>query len=192
MRTTLTASLLAAALAALPGCVDAASPESAPDLGKYFTERAQNGTIQARLDGQRLFGATIDVALSGDGSYVGHLGTRVVDLRTEEGKVKGIIGTQPTELYVQPEGEGIRIRGLFAGSLGTLDVTPSVISGKVGRCSYDLKRRGTAAVWYSGQKVCGNGRMPQLADVAVPSELDARPPEQRAMLVALFLGAEVG
>jgi hypothetical protein len=191
MRTTFTASLLAAALACVTGCADAASPESAPDFGKYFTERAQNGTIQARLDGQRLFGPTIDVALSGDGSYVGHLGARVVDLRTEEGKVKGIVGTQPTELYVQPEGEGIRIRGLFAGSLGTLDVTPSVISGTVGRCSYDLKRRGTAA-WYSGQKVCGNGRMPQLADLAVPSELDARPPEQKAMLVALFLGAEVG
>ena len=191
MRIVLMASFLAATLAGLPGCVDAASPERATDSGKYFTERAQNGTIQAKLDGERLFGPTIDVALSGDGSYVGHLGMRVVDLRTEEGKVKGIVGTQPTELYVQPEGEGIRIRGLFAGSLGTLDVTPSVISGRVGRCSYDLRRRGTAA-WYSGQKVCGNGRLPQLADLAVPSELDARPPEQKAMLIALFLGAEAG
>ncbi len=177
---------------ALGGCGGpqvGAPREENPDLGLYFTQRAESGTTQAKLVPGRLYGPTLELSLRDDGSYVGRFGSAIVDLRTTEERVAGTIGGQPTELYVAPEGEGMRVRGMLAGALGTLDVTPRVVSGRAGRCSYDLKRE-AASRWYAGRRVCGRG-MPEYTSVAFPVAFEARSPQQRAVLADLFLASSL-
>ena len=49
------------------GCAALRASDQDPDFGARFTYRGQNETTQAKLEGDRLFGATID----------GHAGTEI-------------------------------------------------------------------------------------------------------------------
>jgi hypothetical protein len=159
----------------------AASPDSATLL-------SPTSVVQATVDGSRIFGAQVELARDQNGLRGrGPLG--VVDLRTANGSIRGVVGGGPTELYLEPEGDnGFSLRGIFSGALGDLEVKPDRIQGQLGRCQYNLRRHvadeGTA---YNGQRVCGHRYM-ESATFTLSPGIAALEPIDRAALIAVMLG----
>jgi hypothetical protein len=178
---------LVLALGVLAGCAGLRASEQDPDFAQRFTHRGQDETTQARLEGDRLYGATIEVSKVAPDTYAGRLHGVPTDLRTVPGKITGSVGNLPTDLNVSSSGDALRLQGIFAGAIGTIDVTPRFIRGKIGQCSYAMTRE-PSSPWYVGKSVCGAKGL-QFSDVALPRDLDARPLEDRAALVAMFLGS---
>ena len=164
----------------------AATPDSvAPDS---VTLLSPSGVVQATVDGPRIFGAQVELARDKNGLRGrGPLG--VVDLRTKDGSIRGVVGGGPTELYVEREGDdGFAMRGLFSGVLGDLRVKPELIQGQLGQCQYNLRRgaddEGTS---YNGQRVCGRRYM-ESATFTLSPGIAALEPIDRAALIAVLLG----
>jgi hypothetical protein len=153
---------------------------------QYFTLRTARGTEQIRLDGDRLFGPDVEVSRLSDG-YRGHVGKRVVDLRTEDKKVFGSIGSDHTELHVEERPDGIVLKGLYGGSLGSIELLAGKVVGSIGSCTYDLQRASAEAAFrYTGMRAC-LGRVASV-EMMLPADLGRRPATERAALMALFLG----
>ena len=168
------------------GCAALRASDQDPDFGTRFTYRGQNETTQAKLEGDRLFGATIEISRVAPDTYAGRLHGMPTELRISPGKITGNVGNLPTDLNVSWTGDTLRLQGIFGGAIGTLDVTPRFVRGKIGPCSYSMTREPPSA-WYAGKSVCGKGL--EFSDVALPRDLDARTLEERAILVAMFLGS---
>ncbi len=172
--------------AAAMGCASAgSSQQSGPDNAQYFTMRTAVSTETIRLDGDRLFGPNVEVSRLSDG-FRGHVGDRLVDLRTEESKVFGSIGSAHTELYVEDRPTGIAIKGMYGGTLGTIELLTEKVAGSIGQCTYDLVRVAPDQYRYTGRRAC-RGRVGS-AEIELPQDLGRRPAVDRAALMAMFLG----
>lgn len=180
-------SLIFVALAVVEGGCPTAIPLTPghPELAHYFTLRTHGTTQQARLEGTRLHGPDVDVVKLEDG-YRGQAYIRLIDLRVEDDRIIGMVGPGRTELYVSEIPDGLRVEGLYAGSLGRLELRSDEIAGSLGRCTFDLLRTSTRGFWYEGRAVCGGSVMS--AQLALPDELPKRPLLERALLTAVFLG----
>jgi hypothetical protein len=181
------------------GCAGASAfQQSGPDNGQYFTLRTSANTQTMRLDGDRLFGPDVEVSRLSDG-FRGHVGNLLVDLRTENMKVSGSIGSAHTELYVEERSGGLVVKGLYGGALGSIEMLTEKVSGSIGNCTYDMIRAGTevdVTARYTGRRAC---RVPRRAggvsqsyvgsaEISLPTNLGRRPAVDRAVLMALFLG----
>ena len=173
-------------MTAAMGCASAFQPlERQSDFAQYFTLRLADRTEQAKLQGARLFGAEIELQRLSDG-YRGQVRGGLVDLRSGGGKIFGSVAAALTDLHVEGLADEIFISGLYAGRLGELTVAPERIKGTIGACSYDLGRH-PDQTWYVGQRSC-LGQITS-AQLAVPAALAARRPDERALLLAVFLGS---
>jgi hypothetical protein len=152
---------------------------------QYFTLRTAVSTEQIRLEGDRLFGPDVEVSRLSDG-FRGHVGHRNVDLRTSEMKVFGSIGSALTELYVEERPGGFVMKGMYGGKLGTIELLGNKMAGSIGNCTYDLTRAGSDVPHYTGRRACRG--MVGTIELFLPVDLATRPPEDRAALIALFLG----
>jgi hypothetical protein len=172
----------------LAGCGGGLIPvDTRPDFGDYFTLRLPRDLVQAKLAGRRFYGPDLELALLPDG-YRGHSLSGLIDLRpAPDDRVYGTIGSVSTELYFEQTDDGFLLEGLYAGKLGTLTITPEQINGSVGGCAYDLMRGGPGGSWYAGQRSC-RGAISG-AQLALPAGLGSRPPAERAVLLAVFLGS---
>lgn len=176
--------ILVAALVA--GCAAAAPlADGHPELGHYFTLRTYGNSHSARLEGPRLHGSEVDIVKLADG-FRGQAYSRIVDLRVEGNKIAGMVGSGRTELYVDEIPEGLRLKGLYAGGMGELELRSDAIRGRLGRCEFDLLRTATRGIWYEGRALCGRALVP--ARLALPDELPRRPLLDRAVWAAVFLG----
>jgi hypothetical protein len=169
------------------GCAGAgAFSQSGPDNdAQYFTMRTSVSTETIRLDGDRLFGPNVEVSRLSDG-FRGHVGNRLVDLRTENRKVFGSIGSAHTELHVEERPGGFVMKGMYGGRLGTIELLNDKMLGSIGNCTYDMVRAGTDVAHYTGRRAC-RGHIGS-AEISLPADLGRRPAVDRAALMALFLG----
>jgi hypothetical protein len=174
-------------MVAAAGCAGALTPvDHRPDFGQYFTLRTARDLVQAKLAGPRFFGPDVELALLPDG-YRGHSLSGLIDLRLRaDDAIFGTVGSVSTELYFEQTEDGFVLEGLYAGKLGTLTITPERLNGSVGGCAYQLERGGPTGAWYHGQRAC-RGAITGV-QLALPAELAARPPAERAVLLAVFLG----
>lgn len=168
------------------GCATAAPLNDAdPDLAHYFVLRTYGDSQQARLEGDRLHGSEIDMVRLRDG-FRGQAYSRLIDLRLEADVIVGMVGPDRTELFVDEIPEGLRLKGVYAGALGDIELRTDSIRGSVGRCQYDLRRVSRRGFWYEGRAMCPGGLVP--AQLGLPDELPGRPLLERAVSVAVFLG----
>jgi hypothetical protein len=180
---------LTLALALGPLACAAPPPPNAPaeTEPQTITLRTPGELASATLEGTRIFGPEIEVARYGD-QYRGRSLRGVVDLRSSNDTIEGLVGSARTELHlenVQPD--GFRVRGLNAGTLGELEVRNDRIVGQLGGCAYDLREASNACgARYSGQRVCRG--LPEPAELALPPSMVALDPLGRAALLAIFLG----
>jgi hypothetical protein len=181
-------SVLWAGLLAGTGCAGMFVPvEQQPDFGQYFTMSMLGNTEQAKLEGPRLHGADLEVSRTAAGFRgVGRSGA--VDLHAQGGTIAGTVGAGSTELHVEVEGGGLRIRGRYADKLSDLAVQPERVTGSMGRCHYDLQRAHARDPWYEGQRACGGSLVG--VKLALPAALAALPAADRAALLAIFLASE--
>ncbi len=177
--------LMVTLAAAATGCAALSGPGASRGNEQYFTLRTASSTEQIRLDGDRLFGPDVEVSRLQEG-FRGHVGNRLVDLRTSEMKVFGSIGSGLTELYVEERPGGFALKGLYNGKLGTIELLSNKMAGSIGGCTYDMVRAEMETFRYTGRRVCRG--MVGTAEIFLPPDLARRTPEDRAALMALFLG----
>ena len=161
-----------------------APPEAQPET---ILLRTPGELASATLDGERLHGPQIEVSRYGD-TYRGRSPKGLVDIRSQNDTIEGVVGSGRTELHLENyEGGGFRVRGMNAGTLGDLELRSDRIVGQLGGCSYDLRQASNACgMTYSGQRSCGG--LPQLAELTLPPTVVALQPLDRAALLAIFLG----
>jgi hypothetical protein len=171
----------AACATALP----ANSPNAEPET---MTLRTPGDLSHVTFDGARLFGPQIEIARDG-ASYRGRSPHGLVDLRSHDDTIQGVVGSDRTELHLERfESDGFRVRGLNGGTLGELEVRSDRIVGQLGGCSYDLHHASAACgATYSGMRSCGG--LPQPAELALPPSVVALEPLDRAVVLAIFLGS---
>jgi len=168
-------------LAAL-GLAACAHSSSGPAEGSRFDLSSNGGSVSAVCNGASCSGPQMSVNTQGN-SVRGLYGNRSINLTTSDREVKGSVGSEPVQLQVKPQPDGLSINGTFAGQLGSLQVADQYIQGRVGRCSYDMKADGLNR--YRGNRSCGG--LPQPTVVTLPSTLAEKPQGQRAALLAVFL-----
>lgn len=171
--------------AAAAGCAGFSGFGGSSGNEQYFTLRTAASTEQVRLEGNRLFGPDVEVSRLTEG-FRGHVGNRMVDLRTSEMKVFGSIGLAHTELYVEERPSGFVLKGMYSGKLGSIELLADKMAGSIGGCTYDMIRAEAAVFRYTGRRVCRG--MVGTAEILLPADLATRSPEDRAALIALFLG----
>jgi hypothetical protein len=184
MRWPTTTLAIALPLAACAAPLPPNAPEVPPET---MSLRTPGNLSTATLEGTRLFGPEIEVARYGD-AYRGRTAKGLIDLRSENGTIEGVVGSARTELHLEhQEAGGFRVRGLNGGILGELEVRSDRIVGQLGGCAYDLRQASNACgTTYSGQRWCGG--LPHSAELILPPAIGALEPIDRAALLAIFLG----
>ena len=160
----------------------ASSPKSGP-----ITEVTPTVSVQQTPKGTRIFGPQLELVRDNEGIR-GQSPRGVVDLTEEKGSFTGLVGAAPTNLRVEPAEQGnFTMRGMFAGSLGELEVTDERIQGQLGRCQFDLRGAPApgAGKSYNGQRVCG-GAM-RTTSLTLSPQIEALTPLDRGALIAIML-----
>ncbi|WP_224243291.1 hypothetical protein [Hyalangium gracile] len=128
-------------------------------------------------------GPSSSLGLREDGMR-GRFRDRPVDLQWNYQQVTGIFGAQPTKLELS-EGDDTRVSGTLGGAPVEVLLKDDVLVGRVGVCSYYLKR---VEGGYSGKRDCA-GPLEEQFLVDFPESLQARPLGQMATLLALNLAS---
>jgi hypothetical protein len=160
-------------------------PNTAPE---YAITQSGGSVVQATVDGSRIYGPMIMLERDEQGLRgTGPLG--VVDLRKDGDMLRGIIGQWPTELHLERnEDEGFRMRGMFRGLLGSIEITPERIQGQLGSCQYNLRRYPSSnGVAYNGRRFCGPNNV-EPTTVNLAPTIASLPPPERAAIIAILLG----
>ena len=173
---------VAAACAANHAAVEPAPAEAATG---YFNLRTPSTLLEVRVTPEALTGPTVQVQRTEDGLR-GFAFNQTVDLRMEKNKVVGFIGSQPVELFLTTEGDKLILRGLYAGTLGRLEIGPAGVDGTVGACGYSLRQDAVAGATYDGQRTCRSQLEP--VTLALPPGLEKQPSTDVAAVLALLLG----
>jgi hypothetical protein len=149
--------------------------------------QSPGSVLQITVDGSRIYGPTIMLERD-EGGMRGRGPTGVVDLRKDGASWRGMIGTGPTELHLEPVDEGFLLRGMFSGALGRLEVRADRIEGQIGRCQYNLRRDASElGVAYNGRRVCGSMSF-EPATITLSPTIAALEPIDRAAIIAILLG----
>ena len=157
---------------------------------EYAIMQSPGSVIQTTIDGSRISGPSIMLERTDD-RIRGTGPSGVVDLRKDDGgnTWRGIIGTGPTELHLEPLDEGgFVLRGMFNGALGRLEIRTDRIEGQIGRCQYNLRPHPTdKGVAYNGRRVCGGTPFEPAAMTLPPTVMELEPID-RAAIIAILLG----
>ena len=164
----------------------ASSPKSGP-----ITELTPTVSVQQTPHGTRIFGPQLELVRDDQGIR-GQSPRGAVNLTEEKGGFTGLVGAGPTNLHVEPAEQGnFTLRGMFAGSLGELEVRDDRIQGQLGRCQFDLRGGPApgaapgAGKFYNGQRVCG-GAM-RSTTLTLSPQIEALTPLDRGALIAIVL-----
>jgi hypothetical protein len=113
---------------------------------------------------------------------------RSVFLTIANDRAVGGLGAAPLALTVEPEDGGLHFNGLVEGSISDFHLGGERLRGKIGACSYELRRRGQS---YEGVRSCG--AMIEGASFDLPDSLATRGPLELGSVVGIFLsGGDVG
>jgi hypothetical protein len=173
------------------------APEHEPDT---ITLKTPGNLSTMTIDGSRIFGPDIEIARYCD-AYRGRSSRGIVDLRSENSRITGVVGSGTTDLHVDvgmvsdepapirsQEVRAFHVRGMNAGKLGELEVRSDRIVGQLGGCAYDLHQSSSACgTTYSGLRSCGG--LPEKAELTLPPGVVALDPMDRAALLAIFFAS---
>jgi hypothetical protein len=162
------------------------TPSSTPSDSAELV--SPSSVVHATVDGPRIFGPQVELARDENGLHGrGPLG--VVHLRKENDSLRGMVGGGATELYLESAGDdGFSLRGMYSGTLGSLEVRSDRIQGQLGRCQYNLRRHDSEnGVAYNGRRICGQ-RWLEPATFTLSPGVASLNPIDRAALIAVLLG----
>jgi hypothetical protein len=147
--------------------------------------------LQLRVGSERISGGGLQLRRVPQGLR-GTLDGRPVDLRwDEEGNITGqashaSVDLLATRLSPQP---GLSMEGWFGGDTAGLRLTPTGISGTVGRCSYSLSLAGNR---YAGWRTCDTTRGPPVpVTLRIPARMLPLDASEEGALLALLLSGEL-
>jgi hypothetical protein len=149
--------------------------------------RSPGGFDELALEGDRIFGPNIEVTRYGD-TYRGAVRQQFLDLRVRENLIEGTVGNGRTELRVEKIADGFGVRGLFGGRLGQFLMKADLLEGRMGGRAFVLRRSENDPLVY--QSVAGAGALSARGstELTFPASFASRPIEERAALLAIFLG----
>ena len=153
---------------------------------QLFTFHSTAGSYQVTVTPTELVSPEYQVSRTRDGLR-GRINNRPISIKAENTKITGQLGNQPVNMNVTKEGDTTRIQGLWGGAISNLTVSPSQLEGRIGRCSFSMKRAQNAAPGdYSGFSACqGRGQLP--TGVHVPQDT-SHPDARTAAELAVLLG----
>jgi len=148
------------------------------------------GASSAAWDGERIVGPRINLTAREGGGWAGDILTQNVDLTVTDTRVTG----PNFEIFVESDKEKGKgsVRGNVFGRRFSLEYGAKEFTGRVGACSYDLKRQKVGG--WSGQAACGqSGTMSNVVRVQIKllgnADAPAPPMPQFALaLVAVMPG----
>jgi transposase len=105
-----------------------------------------------------------------------------LELEWTAGRVSGFLGGAPVQLRIAPRGDGVVIRGLYAGEISNLRITSQAIEGHLGALGFSLQAAGGAYRGFSSA-----GELPVFTTAELPGLAAASPGEWTAW-VTLLLG----
>jgi hypothetical protein len=144
---------------------------------------AGSRVIEAKVQGDRIFGSEIQIQRYGD-EVRGRAFNAPIRLGFEQGRVTGSVGSAPVRLNLSQAEQSVTARGLFAGQQSDLRVDATSITGRIGRCDYDLTLAGT---YYSGFRTCGGASVPIPTTLEVPEGLTDYPEGAKVAVLSLVL-----
>jgi hypothetical protein len=177
---------LALALLFATGCSGAKKDPNAPEpVVEHFTLRSPGGFDELAIEGERVFGPNIEVTRYDD-AYRGTVRQLFVDLRIRENLIEGTVANGRTELHIEKFEDGFSVQGLFGGRMGNITLRADRFEGKMGGRVFVLVKSEDPLVYRSapGGGELGRGK----TEFTFPASFNARPVEQQAALLALFLG----
>jgi hypothetical protein len=173
------------------GCVEDEAPPVWPDepeeaLGDLSIHADRGGVIAARVGARDIVGPEVNVARYHEpegGAMRGKAFGLPVNLAIGEGKVTGLVGTQPVDVTVTREGRALRVEGIVRGSPSSFRIDPRSVNGRLGRCSFELARDRDV---YTGRRACGGAS--EWVRLRVPDTLACWQDAERAAAFAVVLG----
>jgi hypothetical protein len=186
--------MLSAVLVLAAGCMH--DPAEAPEAGapaehgcsEAFVLRVVGSQpIAVRVGEAEIVGPEVALALYEDDArwaLRGRAFDRPVDLELTSSEVAGSVGGLPLRVVVTREGEGLHVRGLVRGQISEFRLDGQTLSGRVGRCSYDLDRSGRT---YEGRRSCAGASI-QIVSLQLPASLARWNAPEMAASISVLLG----
>jgi len=122
------------------------------------------GVSSAAWDGERIIGPRVNLTAREGGGWAGDILTQSVDLVVTDSRVSG----PNFEIFIEADKEKGKgsLRGNVFGRRFSLEYGVKDLTGRVGSCSFDLKRQKMGG--WIGQAACGRtGTMPNLVRMQV-------------------------
>jgi hypothetical protein len=188
-----------AALLLLGGCASSElCPQTPGDTQiEHITLRYPGNFEQLALEGGRIFGPDFEV-MRYDDAYRGHAFRKQIDLRVQEDRIDGIVGSGRTELYLERYPDGFELQGLYAGNLGVLTFRRDRLEGHLGGRVFRLRSSATDPLVYESSSgpaeqavvvpIAGTSIHAGPTEIALPGNFGSLPIEHRAAVLAIFLG----
>ncbi|WP_437805929.1 hypothetical protein [Sorangium sp. So ce1078] len=183
---------LTAACGAAPGADHPARQDifDAAGPGEFILLTARGELVSADIEPGRVVGPDVNLGVyAADGEHDGRAVrgiafNRTVNVTATGQDATGIVGAMPLDLSVTRAEAGLRARGLVAGALSDYRLDDRQLTGRIGRCSYELTRTGRT---YEGSRSCGG--QPHHVTVLLPRGLSAWNDAALATALGLLLGA---
>ncbi|WP_237244160.1 MULTISPECIES: hypothetical protein [Sorangium] len=183
---------LTAACGAAPGADHPARDDifDAAGPSEFILLTARGELVSADIEPGRVVGPDVSLGVyAADGGRDGQAVRGVafnqpVSVTATGQAATGIVGAMPLQLSVTRAEAGLRARGLVAGALSDYRLDDRQLTGRIGRCSYELTRTGRT---YEGARSCG-GR-PHRVTVLLPRGLSSWNDAALATTLGLLLGA---
>lgn len=174
----------AVALAVLAGAA-AAVPAAAFDPTGEVVFRISGGAASgASFDAERVVGPAVNVAIADDGGWTGDVAGEDVSLEVTDTKITGA----NVNLTVSSKGDATTIEGLFFGRRVRVTVDGRKLDGRLGACSFEMKRKKPGL--YSGDVGCvaRGATFPSTAwaTMTLTGEASGTPPREPQFALALL------
>jgi hypothetical protein len=157
------------------------------DLATTLSLRTDGGAVVVRVGDAEIVGSDVSLGrfAEAEGTAIrGRAFGRPVNLDATDGRVAGLFGGRPVDLSVARHGGALHVEGLSRGEPTSFVLGPRVLQGRVGRCSYELQRRGELG--YEGRRSCGGPT--ERVTLRIPTMLACWSDEARAASLAILLG----
>ncbi len=138
---------------ALAACATTGGGSLSTGPSVQFQMSGGAGQTSAVINKDGAQGPSIDLGRYDDGATLrGTVSGQPLQMKVSGNSAKGQWGNQPISVQVEETPGTLKMNGLVAGQLSNWTATKEVIEGKIGVCSYQLGRMGTA---YQGTSTCG-------------------------------------
>jgi hypothetical protein len=133
----MTSALAIGVLLALAASPAPAAPAAPGFSGELVFSATGGDARSASFDDARLLGPTVSVARRQDGTWAGDVSGHGLAVAVSEQRLTAA----GLDLHVRHRGQSLAIEGLFHGTRVAFDYGPKALKGRIGRCSFDLRRQ---------------------------------------------------